>query len=145
MAHQTTYLQVGNSIYFTWTVFIWFSLLNQKTRIDQSALQVFLICPNRSNAQPPKVAVIFCVMQIIFYGCKNVIDTTSMNVFYSMEDNIFSKSLSLLWDLFNRHIVVFFETSVWKEVRILRFLYNNSAVLIPKFQNKAMIYHSYTW
>ena len=98
-----------------------------------------------NTAQKMKENFIFCVMQIIFYGCKSVIDKTSMNVFYSMEDNIFSKSLSLLWDLFNRHIVVFFETSVLKEVRILRFLYNNSAVLRPKFQNKAMIYHSYTW
>ena len=31
---------------------------------------------------------------------------------------------------FSRHIVVFFETSVLKEVRILRYLRNNSAVLI---------------
>ena len=27
-----------------------------------------------------------------------------------------------------------------KEVRILRYLYNNSTVLIPKFQNKAILY-----
>ena len=38
--------------------------------------------------------------------------------------------MSLLWDFFNRHIVVFFETSVLKEVRILRYLHNNSVVLI---------------
>ena len=31
---------------------------------------------------------------------------------------------------FNRHIVAFFETSVLKEVRILRYLHNNSVVLI---------------
>ena len=42
----------------------------------------------------------------------------------------FSESLSVLWDFFNGHIVVFFETSVLKEVRILRYPYNNSAVLI---------------
>ena len=56
-----------------------------------------------------------------------------MNVFCSMwylEDVIFSKSLSLLWNFFNRHIVVFFEISVLKEVRILRYLHNNNAALI---------------
>ena len=36
----------------------------------------------------------------------------------------------LLWDFFNRHIVVFFETSVLKEVGILRYLHNNSVVII---------------
>ena len=56
-----------------------------------------------------------------------------MNVFCctsKLEGFIFSKSLSLLWGFFNRHIVVFFETSVLKEVRILRYLHNNSAVLM---------------
>ena len=38
--------------------------------------------------------------------------------------------MSLLWNFFNRHIAVFFETSVLKEVRILRYLHNNSVVLI---------------
>ena len=63
----------------------------------------------------------------------------SMNVFYSMwqlEDVIFSQSLLLLWDFFNRHIVVFFETSVLKEVRILRYLHNNSVVLILMLSSK---------
>ena len=49
----------------------------------------------------------------------------SKNVFCSMwqlEDIIFSQSLSSLWDFFNRHIVVFFETSALKEVRILSLL-----------------------
>ena len=43
---------------------------------------------------------------------------------------IFSQNLSLLWDFFNPHIVIFFETSVLKEVRILRYHHNNSVVLI---------------
>ena len=47
-----------------------------------------------------------------------------------MEDVIFSKSLSLPWGFFNSHIIVFFETSVLKEVRILRYLHKNSAMLI---------------
>ena len=44
-----------------------------------------------------------------------------------------------------RYIVVFFETRVLKEVRILRYLHNNSVVLILKFQNKAIVYYTYTW
>ena len=56
-----------------------------------------------------------------------------MNIFYSMwqlKDVVFSESLSLLWGFFNRHIVVFFEISALKEVRILRYLHSNSAVLM---------------
>ena len=45
----------------------------------------------------------------------------------------------------NRQVVAFFETRVLKEVRILRYLNNNSKVLIPKFQNKAIVYYAYTW
>ena len=50
--------------------------------------------------------------------------------------------MSLLRDSFNPHIVSFFETSVLKEVRILRIIYpqcsaNNGDVLTPKFQNQA--------
>ena len=37
---------------------------------------------------------------------------------------------------FNRHIVAFFETSVLKEVRILRYLHNNSVVLILMLSSK---------
>ena len=46
---------------------------------------------------------------------------------------MFYKSLSLLWYFFNHNIVAFFETSVLKEIRILRYLHNNRAALIPKF------------
>ena len=37
----------------------------------------------------------------------------------------------------NRHVVaLLFENSVLKEVRILRYLHNNSTMLIQKFKNK---------
>ena len=68
-----------------------------------------------------------------------------MNVFYSMwslEDVLLSKRLLLLWDFLNRRIIALFEGSVLEEDRILHYLYNNSAVLTPKFQNKAT---TYTW
>ena len=63
----------------------------------------------------------------------------SMNAFYSiwlLENITFYKSL--LRDFFNRDIVAFLETSVLKEVRILRYLHSNSAVLLPKFPNKIL-------
>ena len=57
---------------------------------------------------------------------------------------IFPKSLSLLWDFFNRHIFIFFEISVLKEVRILRYLHNNSAVLILMLILSSKMKLSYT-
>ena len=56
--------------------------------------------------------------------------------------------MSLLWDFFNHHIVVFFETSILKEVRILRYLHNNSAVLILMLSYKIKLSHTiliHTW
>ena len=40
---------------------------------------------------------------------------------------------------FKHHVVVFFEASVLKEVGILRYLNNSSAVLVPEFENKAVV------
>ena len=71
----------------------------------------------------------------------------SMNIFYSMWNwkTLFLTKVYRYLDLFSRHIVAIFETSVLKEVRILRILFprcsaNNGEVLIPKFQNKATVY-----
>ena len=57
---------------------------------------------------------------------------------------IFQKACNYSEIFFNRHIVVFFETSVLKEVRILHYLNNNNTGLIPKFQNVTIVYHTYT-
>ena len=69
-------------------------------------------------------------------------------MFFILCDNkktLFShKSLSLLWALFNHHIVAFFETSVLKEVCSLRYLRNHSAVLIPKFQINFNLFYDYS-
>ena len=71
------------------------------------------------------------------------------SMFFILCDNwktlFFSKSLSLLWDFFNHHVVVFFETSVLKEVHILHYLHNTSAMLIPMFQKNAIVYYTYTY
>ena len=42
------------------------------------------------------------------------------------------------------HAVAFFETSALKEVSILQYLDNSSAVLLPKFQNEAIVYYTCT-
>ena len=61
-----------------------------------------------------------------------------MFYFMWLLENIFPKSLLLLWDYFYRHIVALFETSVLKEVHILSSLH--SSMLTPKFKNKAIVY-----
>ena len=54
--------------------------------------------------------------------CILLVQPASANVFYStwwLEDITFLKSFSLHWNFFNRHVAVYFEASVLKEVRIL--------------------------
>ena len=58
-----------------------------------------------------------------------------------LEDAVFSKSFSLLRDFFNRYIVIFFETSLLKEVRILRYIHKNSAVLILRSSHQSVLYN----
>ena len=58
---------------------------------------------------------------------------------------LFLTKIVLTLRFFQRHIVAFFETNVLKEIRILRILSpqysaTNGEVLIPKFQNKAIVY-----
>ena len=77
----------------------------------------------------------------VFIHCVYLIDTTCFDEYCFLfhvitRRHYFYKSLSLLWHFLNRHIVAFFETSVWKEIRILCYLHNNSAVLIPNFPKK---------
>ena len=60
-----------------------------------------------------------------------------------MEGIIFDKSFSLRLDSSNRYIVAFYETSVLKEVCILRMLSpqcraNNGEVLIPKKSSRIL-------
>ena len=91
-----------------------------------------------SKAAASKTFSTVCLLQM---------QLASMDVFCSMwklKDVIFPKSLSLLRDFFNRHIVVFFATSVLKEVRILRYLDNNSAMLILMLMLSSKIKLSYT-
>ena len=51
---------------------------------------------------------------------------------------------TLMWDFSNRHIIVFFKTNVLKEVRILSYVHNNSAVLILMLMLSSKIELSYT-
>ena len=59
---------------------------------------------------------------------------------YDKKKTLFFLKASLLWEFLNRHIV-FFESSGLKEVRILQYLYSNNTVLIPEFQNIAIVYY----
>ena len=57
-----------------------------------------------------------------------------------MEDLISPKSLSLLRYFFRCDIVVFFETSVLKELHVLSYLHSNSVVLMPSKLHNIAIY-----
>ena len=76
-----------------------------------------------------------------FFSSVYVIDATSFELCFLF--HVFSKSLSLLWEFFNRH-VVFFETIFLKEIRILRYLHSNSAMLILMLMLSSKIKVSYT-
>ena len=79
----------------------------------------FLICPNLNDSQTFKSSS----CKKIFFSVY-VVHATCFDVCFSFYVITGSRYF------FNRHIVVFFETSVLKEVRILRYLHNNSVVLI---------------
>ena len=70
-----------------------------------------------------------------FLQCVYVIDATCFDGYFFIScDNwklFFLKVCCYFEIFFNPHIVAFFETSVLKEVCILRYLHNNSAVLLP--------------
>ena len=60
----------------------------------------------------------------------------------------FFYKLVLTLRFFNRHIFIFFETSVLEKVHILYFLRNNNTILIqliPKFRNVTTVYYTYIW
>ena len=60
-----------------------------------------------------------------------------------MEDITFHKNLSLFRRFFKRYVVALFDEGVLQEVRILRYLHNNSIMSIPKFHNKVVAYYTY--
>ena len=74
------------------------------------------------------------------------IELASMNVFYSMwklEHIIFHEGLSLIWNIFLTAMLLLLLKEVLKEVRVLRYLHNNSTMLIQKkFQKKSAIYYN---
>ena len=123
-----------------------FFIKAKKTRTNQSTLQAFLLCPNRNDSQTFKSSSCknFFLQSVchrrnllrwmFFISCdKNI------NVF---QDYFFIK-VCRDWDFFNRHIVAFFETTVLKEVRILRYLLSNSSVSILMFLDKTIVYYTF--
>ena len=82
---------------------------------------------------------------------KHSIDATCFDeyfLFHITFDNwktLFFVKVFILWKFFMSvkffsHIIAFFQAGVLKYVCILRYFHNNSAVLIPKFQNKASFF-----
>ena len=119
------------------------SIKAKKTRTNQNTLQFFLLRPNWNHSQTFKSSC--CkkfFLQCVCYRC-NLLQWTFFISCDNWKTLFFSKSLQLLWDFFNRHIVVSFETKVLKEVRILRYLHNSSAALIPKLQSKALVRYTF--
>ena len=58
--------------------------------------------------------------------------------YVNTEEITFYKGLLLLLDFFNRYVVAFFERQRFKRIMyFMRYVHNNSTMLIPKFQNKA--------
>ena len=99
----------------------------------------FLICANLNDSQTFKSSC--CkngFLQCVCHRC-NLLRSRMLESFLlrwmvfvpcdSWKTLFISKCLTLLWDFFNHYIAVF-ETSVLKEVCILRYLHNNSVVLI---------------
>ena len=92
--------------------------------------------------KPSKVAAAKNVFSSV-----HVIDATCFNEcfwFHVITWRRYFCCLLLLWDFFNYHIVIYFETSALKEVRILCYLHNNSTVLIPMLMLSSKKKLSYT-
>ena len=98
----------------------------QRRHTKQNTLQVLLLRPNRNDSQTFESS-----------SCKETFDKCFL--FHVITEKQLFVKVPLLWDFFNRHNIAFLE-SILKEVRILRYLNNTSAVLISKFQNKAILY-----
>ena len=79
------------------------------------------------------------------FSSVHVTDTTCFyESFYSMwqmEEIMLYKSLSLLWDFFNCHVLAFIRTSVLKHICTLRYLRNSTRFLIPKFQDETVVHY----
>ena len=138
LVHQTKYLHTANQIYFTQTVFIWSSLPYKSTEdpTEQSSLQVFLLCLNQNYSQTFKSSS--CkqnFLQCVCYKC-NLLRWIFLF-------QVITGSLSLLWHYFNRHVIVFFERSVWKKSVFYFISTITNTVLTPKSQNKVIVYYTY--
>ena len=84
--------------------------------------------------KPSKVAAAKKLFSSVY-----VMDATcSDECFYSMWQQEDIKFL-VTWRFFQPPFVAFFDASVLKEVRILRYLHSNSAVVILNFTEKAIL------
>ena len=114
----------------------------KKTDSNYTTLQVFLHCHKRKNSQTLKSSS--CIKPFIQYVSYryNLLRWLFFIPFGNWKSS-FCKRVLLLWDSFSRFIVAFLEISVLKEVSILHYLHNIRAVVIPKFQNKAVVFFNW--
>ena len=120
LSHQTKNLHLENK-FLSHKQYL-FSLLAsknvKKTSTNQSIPHVLLLCLKRIYPQTLKVAsakTLFFSVYVIGQTCYD--DWFLFHVIIAR--HCFPKSLSLLWDSFNHHVVAFFEASILKEVCIL--------------------------
>ena len=112
----------------------------KKTRAEQSTLQVFLLCSNRNDSQTFKRSSCKNVFSSAYVIDVNCFDECILFQVISGRHYFFEKSLSVLWDFFNCRIVVFFETSVLNEVRILNYLRKKQSSAITKVPKYSYIH-----
>ena len=90
-----------------------FPKIAKKTLTDQSAVQVFLLCPKRNNSQTHNKSSCKCFFLQCIYYC------------YNLEKIIFHKNLLLPWNVFSTTMLLISLKEVLKLVRVLCYLHNN--------------------
>ena len=139
MAHQTKYLHVRNKIYYNCLVFIWSSLLyKSKRKLVQTKVDFKFFNLSASKRFTKRLWHRWFPVNFVKFLRTPFFIEHSKNLhcvcyrwnllrwmFFVPCDNWKTFNVKLC---VNRHIIVFFETNVLKEVRILRCLHNNIAI-----------------
>ena len=127
-------------------VFIWLSLLykSKKNLYKAKYTSSFLFCLNPLPNKTLKEAAAKS-----FFSSEYVIVATSFNeCFWShviTRRRYFFPEACCYFKIFSTAILLFSLKQVFWQASILHYLHNNNTVLIPKFQNTAIVYYTYTW
>ena len=134
LSHSCKYFFLSN---LSSTIVLAFVPRNVKgTYTDQSIRHFFVLSLKRNDSQTFKCS---CInkpfLQCICYWY-NLLRWIFLIICGIWKTLFFIKPYRYSESYSNRHITAFFERNVLNKVRILRYLHNNSTVLIPKFENK---------